>query len=295
MQLVRTRRHLNPVYLGLSLIFGLGMSLTNALATPAPPTVQQAMRLLYGPAYTHPGSVVTTNDPHGVRVNKQPNDPHSIVEYVTPWAAQIVSLGGKTYFIATGQGHAVSDPSDPSFAGHVQSAYISAIWFVLNGDRWMFAGKQQNLTADGSFGEVAGKPGAPFHQTVSLGQSVLLIADEQGYMNQGYSSNWYPVYRFDAQGLRALGAIPSGGDNTGAGATPVIAFSGKIVGATLSAAQTPVVTMAFTGTTALEGKPLHLNGMLCQFAYRPRVAQQSDSHFSPTTPQCKAIIDSGRF
>lgn len=295
MQLALTRFILRRVFLGLSSIFGLGASMASVMAAPAPPTVQQAMRLLYGPAYTHPGSVVTTRDLHGIRVNKLPNDRHIIVEYVTPWAAQVVSLGGKTYFIATGQGHAVSDPSHPSFAAHVQSAYISAIWFVLNGDRWVVSGKRQNLAADGSFGEVSGKPGAPFHQTLPMGQSVLLIADEQGYMNQGYGSSWYPVYRFGAQGLQSLGALPSGADNTGAGQTPVIAFSGKIVGATQSAAHAPVVTMSFSGTTALEGKPVKLSGVLCQLAYRPQAAQQGAPHFSATTPQCQAIVDSGRF
>ncbi len=278
--------------MSIGLTIGVGFS----LAAPVLPTLQQAMRLLYGPAYTKPGSVVSTSDPQGVRYNKPTDYRHTIVEFVTPWASQTVSLGNKSYFIATGQGYALADPSNPSAAAHYQSAYISAIWFVLEGDRWVVAGKQQNLTADGTFGRVGGKPGAPFYRTIPLGQSVLLVAGEQSVMYQGTSSKWYPVYRFDTRGIRALGALPSGGDNTNAMQPPVISFTGKIIGAKETPGHAPVFTISYTGTTVLNGHPAELANVKCSFVYRQQIASQSIPQRSPsTTPECEAIVASGRF
>lgn len=101
-------------------------------APMAPPELQ-TMQLLYGPAYTKPGSVVETPDPQGMRANKGPGYHHTITEYVTPWKTATVNVDGTSYFVATGQGHAVDDPQDPKDAAHVQSAYISAIWFAWKG------------------------------------------------------------------------------------------------------------------------------------------------------------------
>ena len=279
------------------LIFGtlFGIFSGSALAAPAVPTELQSMQLLYGQAYTQRGSVVNTADTLGMRANKESGYNHTITEYVTPWKTATVTLNGKTYFIATGQGHAVNDPKDPSSAAHVQSAYISAIWFSLEGSRWVPAGKRLNFAADGSFGQVNGSPWSVFPQMAPLKNSILLVADEGGYMNQGYSSSWYPVYVFDTTGLHFLGSLSSGGDNTGAEATPPISFTGKIVAATTAPNGQPQITLSYNGETVIQGKPVKLKGMLCNFLYHADAKHPGQGSFKPTTPSCDEIVGSSSF
>lgn len=279
------------------LTFGLlfGILSSSSLAAPAVPTELQAMQLLYGQAYTQRGSVVKTADTLGIRANKEPGYNYTITEYVTPWKTATVTLNGKTYFIATGQGHSVNDPKDPSFASHAQSAYISAIWFSLEGSRWVPAGKRLNLAVDGSFGQVDGNPWSVFPQMAPLKNSILLVADEGGYMNQGYGSSWYPVYVFNVNGLQSLGALSSGGDNTGAGATPAISFTGKIVAATTAPNGQPQITLSYSGNTVIQGKPVKLNKTLCNFLYQADAKQPDQSRFKPTTEQCAQIAGSASF
>ena len=266
-----------------------------AVAAPAAPTELQAMRLLYGNGYTQRGSVVSIPDPLGIRANKEPGYHNTITEYVTPWKIAIVNLNGKTYFTATGQGHAVTEPSNPESAAHVQSAYISAIWFVLEGNRWVPAGKRLNFAVGGSSGVVDGKPWTDFPQMAPLKDSILLVAEEGGDMHQGYGSSWYPVYVFDKTGLNSLGEVTSGGDNTGAEASPVISFSGKIVAATTAANGQPLITLSYSGETVIQGKPVKMNGVLCGFLYRKDVKQPDTASFMPQTPQCTDIASSASF
>lgn len=264
-------------------------------AAPPVPTELESMRLLYGEAYRKNGSVVETPDPQGLRVNKEPGYHHTITEYVTPWLTATVTLNGSRYFIATGQGHSIEDPSHPDDASHAQSAYISAIWFVLQGNRWVVAGKTLNLAVDGSFGMVTGKPWSPFPQTVVLKNAVLLVADEGGYMNQGFSSSWYPIYQFSMRGLQFLGKVPSGADNTGADAMPVVSIDGKVVAAATTVNDHPQITIAYSGRTELQNKPVDLHHGLCTFVYRQDAAHPHQSGFKPTTPKCKAIVASMSF
>ena len=279
----------------LTFVFWVSLISQSALAAPPVPTELQAMQLLYGRAYKQRGSVVKTVDKLGMRVNKEPGYNHTILEYVTPWKIATVTLDGKTYFIATGQGHAVSDPNRPEDAAHVQSAYISAIWFTLEDGRWVPAGKQLNLAADGSFGQVNGKPWSGFPQMAPLENMVLLAADEGGYMNQGYSSSWYPVYAFDGSGFRYLGAVSSGGSNGGAGAEPEIAFSGTIIAANKASNGQLQLTLSYSGTTVLAGKPVKLDKVRCNFLYRADPKRPGEGSFEPATEQCRAIVQSASF
>jgi hypothetical protein len=75
---------------------------------------------------------------------------------------------------------------------------ISAIWFALENDRWVVAGKKLNLSREGEFGKAAGKSESPFKQTFPLKDGVVLVASEQSYTGQGYSYFWYPIYHFNA-------------------------------------------------------------------------------------------------
>ena len=264
-------------------------------AAPVAPAELQAMRLLYGAGYTRRGSVVETPDPYAVRVNKDPGYHRTITEYAVPWKTATVTVDGTTYFIATGQGHAVEDPRDPKDAAHAQSAYISAIWFEWKAGHWAAAGKAMNLTAAGSFGQVTGKLWTPFPRIALLPHAVLLVADEDGYMNQGYARRWFPIYEFTATGLRALGNIPSGADNTGAGTAPVISFMGKFMSATTDAHGLPEITLGFSGKAAMRNKPVDLHNVPCTFEYQNDPAKPQGNKFQPTTPECAAILASGTF
>lgn len=253
------------------------------------------MQLLYGPAYTKPGSVVETPDSQGMRANKGPGYHHTITEYVTPWKTATVNVDGTSYFVATGQGHAVDDPQDPKDAAHVQSAYISAIWFAWKGDHWVMSGKSMNLDAEGAFGVAAGNPWTPFPQMAQLKDAALLVADEQGDMHQGYAVSWLPIYEFTSKGLQSLGSVMSGADNTAAGASPQISFAGKIVAATTLADGLPSLTISYSGSTEIENRPEVLSNLQCTFNYSVNPTKSGDAAFTPTTPQCAAVVDSGSF
>lgn len=267
----------------------------HAIAAPVAPAELHAMRLLYGPGYSRRGSVVETPDPHGVRVNKPSGYHHTITEYVTPWKTARVTLDGTSYFIATGQGHAVENPQHPSEAAHVGAAYVSAIWFAWKAGHWTMAGKDMNLTSDGSFGEVVGKPWTPFPKIASLQHAAVLVADEGGYMNQGNATRWFPIYEFTATRLRSLGNVPSGADNTGAGMTPVISFKGKFISAAMDTQGFPEITLSFSGKTALRNKPIDLHNVPCTFDYQNDPAKPQGQRFKPTTPECEAIVASSSF
>ncbi len=267
----------------------------NANAAPVAPAELHAMRLLYGPAYTQRGSVVETPDPHGVRVNKKPGYHHTITEYVTPWKTATLTLDGASYFVATGQGHAVEDPRHPRDAAHVQAAYISAVWFTWKVGHWVMAGKEMNLTADGSFGQVAGKPWTPFPKIALLQHAALLVADEGGYMNQGYATSWYPIYEFTATGLRSLGNVPRGADNTGTGMAPVISFKGKFLSAAMDAQGFPKITLAFSGKTAIRNKSVDIHNVPCTFDYQNDPTKPQGERFKPSTLECEAIVASSPF
>lgn len=264
-------------------------------AAPPAPTELQSMRLLYGSAYSKTGSVVETPDPQGLRVNKEPGYHHAITEYVVPWLTATVALNGSRYFIVTGQGHSVEDPSHPADTSHVQSAYISAIWFALQGNRWVVAGKILNLAVDGTFGAVNGKPWRPFPQIFALKNAALLVPDEGDYLQEGLGNSWYSIYQFSTRGLQFLGQVPSGADNTGVGAKPVVSFDGKVVAASMTTNGDPQITIAYDGKAAPRNKPVNLHHGLCTFVYRQDAAHSAQSGFKPTTPQCKAIVDSMKF
>ena len=259
---------------------------------PPVPGELQSMRLLYGSAYNKNGSVVETPDPQGLRVDKEPGYHHSITEYVTPWLTATVTLNGSRYFIATGQGHSIEDPNHPDATSHGQSAYISAIWFALQGNRWVVAGKTLNLAVDGTFGEVNGKPWRPFPQIFALKSAALLVPDEGGYMQGGAANSWYSIYQFSTRGLQFLGQVPSGADNTGVGAPPVVSFDGKVVAASMATNGDPQVTIAYDGKAAPRNKSVDLHHGLCTFVYRQDAVHPHQSGFKPTTPQCKAIVGS---
>ncbi|MGC9007709.1 MAG: hypothetical protein ACP5IY_01325 [Halothiobacillaceae bacterium] len=130
---------------------------------------------------------------------------------------------------------------------HVDQALISAIWFALENDRWVVAGKKLNLSREGEFGKAAGKSESPFKQTFPLKDGVVLVASEQSYTGQGYSYFWYPIYHFNAQeGLRYLGWVRSGLDNTGAAPfiDKTINYSDKVVGAKEDERGMPILTLS---------------------------------------------------
>ncbi|CUA96276.1 hypothetical protein Ga0061069_10473 [Thiomonas bhubaneswarensis] len=283
---------LSPKRIGLILGVVSLVVATHANAAPVAPTELHAMRLLYGPAYTRRGSVVEVPDPHGVRFNKPPGYHHTITEYVTPWKTASVTLDGTPYFIATGQGHAVENPQHPSEAAHVQAAYISAIWFAWKAGHWTMAGKDMNLTSDGSFGEAVGKPWTPFPRVALLQHAAVLVADEGGYMNQGNANSWFPIYEFTATGLRSLGNVPSGADNTGSGMKPVISFKGKFLSAAMDGQGFPTITLGFSGKTAIHNKPVDLHNVPCSFDYQNDPAKPQGQRFRPTTQECEDILAS---
>ncbi len=261
-----------------------------AIAAPAAPAELQCMRLLYGPGYSRPGSVVQTPDPRGIRVNKPSGYQHMITEYVTPWKTATFVLGGTRYFVATGQGHAVEDPGHPSQASHAQAAYISAIWFARKAGHWAMVGKEINLSADGSFGQVVGRAWTAFPSVTALRDTVILVADEGGYMNQGYAVQWFPIYEFTARGLRALGNVPSGADNTGSGMKPLISFKGRVTNIGLDAHARPEISVLFNGRSSVGSRPVALHDTRCAFDYVGNPAGSMGRSFETTGPECAAIL-----
>lgn len=278
-------------------IMGLMISLFPevSMAAPAEPNELQAMQWLYGPAYVKTGSVVKTPDPHGIRVNKGPGYDNTITEYVRPWQTATVNLNGKTYFIATGQGSAVTNSENPSFTVQAQPAYISAIWFQLDGNHWVPVGREYNFAAEGSNGRVNGRPWSIFPQRALLKNQVLLVGEEDGFETQGYASSWYPIYTFNGNALKYLGGLSSGGSNGGAGVTPVISIQGKIIAAALSSDGQPHIILSFNGNTVIQGKAIQLHNTQCKFISEKNSRGVNRNVFKPTTQLCMEIVKSVNF
>jgi hypothetical protein len=253
-------------------------------ASPATPSERQAMQALFGAGYAGRGVVLSV-----------PGAQRRVIERVQPWLTASLTLDGVPYFIATAQGQEVTDPKAPSFASHAQSAYISAIWYALRNGRWTWVGKSYNLAEDGAFGKVNGDPWTPFPQVAMLRGGALLVASENDDMHQGYGTSWLPIYWFSKSGLQSLGNVISGGDNTGADTQPGIAFTGKAVTAGVNAEGMPLITVSYSGHTAIGDKPLMLNNTPCTFIYRRNPKQPGHSAFTATTPQCQSIVDSAIF
>ena len=271
-------------------------------AGSAIPTELQSMSMLYGPAYTKRGSIIETIDEMGIRRNKDSGYHHTITEYVTPWKIATISLNGTAYFIATGQGYAVHNSQNSGSPAHVQSAYISAIWFVNHHGKWLIAGKAMNMGYGGAFGTMAGSPWTPFPQIMRLGQDFLLIADQNKDSHQGYQNQDLPLFLFTAHGLQSLGEFPNGADDTGALAKPETSFSGKIVSATYTMDGLPEFTVSYSGKTVLQGKPIVFRNVICEFTHR-NISAGTDvwgvdrikAEFKPAGTYCTKIFNSEFF
>lgn len=254
-------------------------------AAPVPPDQLPTMQMLYGATYQKNGQVVSVIG----------EDSKVINECVKPWKTADIVLGGVNYFIATGQGAEVTNPSDsaqPCEPSHADPAYISAIWFSFQGGKWVALGKALNFTADGSWGNVNGGPWSPFPQMANLIKNTLLVADEGGYSNMGVSTSWYPIFAFSPNGLVSLGNIPSGMDDRGTGSQPVNLWNGKIVAASLSPIGMPKITLLYNGVAVVNNQPVKLKNTSCTFVYEMQAGDQQHPGFKLATPECAAIFES---